>query len=259
MAGRQALNRAELELVGRVPLFDGLTAETVASLVVDARAVSYEARTLVLSSGDRADRFFVVLAGKVRLSVLTVQGRESVIEVIEPGQSFAEAAMFGSGRVPVNAEAEPGTRLVHIPAKLILARIAEDAAVARRMMDSLARWQRHLIDRVGGLKVRTPGQRLASALLALATAVEAGAETGAVTVRLPDTKAALAAQIGITPESLSRAMARLRQVGVSSRGRDVVIADLGLLRRYCEERGGSATPADAVELISVDAVLPASC
>ena len=221
----------DFEALRRIPLFEGLAAETVRRLVAEARTVDYPSRTLILSRGDIADRFFLVLSGRVRLFVLDVEGRESVIEFIEPGQSFAEGAMFGTCRVPVNAEAEAGSRLVHLPAKPVLALIDSDAAVARGMMDSLARWQRHLIGRVGGFKVRTPVQRLAAALLALTEV-----RSGAATVTLGGTKAGLAAHIGITPESLSRAMGRLREVGVATQGHTVTIADVALLRGLGEDQ-----------------------
>lgn len=225
-----SLAGSDLETVLAVPLFAGLSRETGLALTAEARVQVYEARTLLFSRGDPADRFFVVLAGQVRLFVLTVDGRESVIEFIEPGQSFAEAAMFASGRLPVNGEAAAGTRLARIPARSILAGIAADAGLARKMMDALAARQRQLISRIGDLKLRSPGQRLAVALLAL---VPPGAD--AATVRLGTTKAGLASHIGITPESLSRAMGRLRAVGVTCRGQDVAISDVSALRRYCED------------------------
>ncbi|MEI6558172.1 MAG: helix-turn-helix domain-containing protein [Rhodospirillaceae bacterium] len=233
MTGRSTLGEDDFAAVCRIPLFEGLAGKTVRLFTAEARVVDYDSRTLILSRGDVADRFFVVLAGRVRLFVPDLDGRESVIEFIDRGHSFAEGAMFGTCRVPVNAEAEAGSRLVHLPAKPVLALIAADAAVARSMMDSLARWQRHLIGRVGGFKGRTPGQRLAAELLALAAT-----GSGAVTVGLAMTKAALASHIGITPESLSRAMARLRELGVSSHGHTVTIADVALLRRYCEDQDG---------------------
>jgi CRP-like cAMP-binding protein len=229
------LGEADLERVRGIPLFDGLEPEWLRSLIGDAWAIAFEAPTLLFSQGDPADGFFVVLAGRVRLFVLTADGRESVLEFIDPGQSFAEAAMFGSGLLPVNADVEAGTRLVRIPAKPILAGIKADAALARKMLDSLARRQRRLIGRIGTLKLQSPGQRLAAALLALSTV-----DFGATTVHLGMTKAGLASQIGITPESLSRAMARLRGIGVSCRGHDVSIADVSVLRRYCEDQGPEA-------------------
>jgi len=98
------------------------------------------------------------------------------------------------------------------------------------MLTSLSRRQRQLIDHVLDLKVHTPGQRLASVLLTLTTA-----EAGTAAIRLPMTKAALASQLGITPESMSRALSRLGQFGVACHGPDITIADIARLRRYCAD------------------------
>ncbi len=234
--GTGPLIGSDLETVLAIPLFDGLGRETVLPLIQEARVSTYGDRTLLFSRGDPADRFYVVLAGQVRLYVLTADGRESVIEFIAPGQSFAEAALFGSGRLPVDGEAAAGTRLARLPARAILAGIAADATLARKMMDSLVRRQRHLIARIGDLKLRSPGQRLAAVLLELAAPDQNGQGHVRATVHLDSSKAGLASRIGITPESLSRALARLRRLGVTSRGADVVIADVPALRRYCEDR-----------------------
>ena len=227
MATQELLNDADLEQVAGTPLFSGLPRAELLPLIAEARITRYDNRTLLFSRGDVADRFFVVLAGRVRLYILTPQGRESVIELIAPGQSFAEAAVFGSRRMPVNAEAEGGTRLVHIPARLLLIRIAEEPGLALKMMDSLARWQRHLIGRVSGFKARSPSQRLAAALLALTEN-----QSGEVTVHLDVTKTELASHIGITPESLSRALGRLGRQGVTCHGQEVTIHDVARLRRF---------------------------
>jgi CRP-like cAMP-binding protein len=223
-----SLTEGELALVADTPLFARLTREALRALIAEAHVIDYAARALLFSRGDPADRFFVVLAGRVRLFVLTAEGRESVIELIEPGMSFAEAAMFATGRLPVNAEVAENSRLLHIPAAPILRRIEENPEIARKMLDSLARWQRQLIARVVDLKVHTPAQRLAAALLELTTAA-----AGPADVNLAVSKNGLAGLIGITPESLSRALQRLARLGVSVQGRAVAIADVGALRQYC--------------------------
>ncbi|MEI6560102.1 MAG: cyclic nucleotide-binding domain-containing protein [Rhodospirillaceae bacterium] len=224
-----ALNSRESEIVLTCPLFNGLSAAMLEAMIEDARIVNYQASTQLFSRGDPADRVFVVLGGQVRLYILTAQGDESVIDFIEPGRSFAEAAVFGNGGMPVNGEARAGSRLLHIPARSILSRVEQDAEVARRMMEALAHWQRQLIERVHSFKVRSSGQRLAAALLAQ---IDARASTA--TVRLPVSKGKLASLIGITPENLSRRLARLREFGVTSQASTVAIADVAKLRRYAE-------------------------
>jgi CRP-like cAMP-binding protein len=55
-------------------------------------------------------------------------------------------------------------------------------------------------------------------------------------VRLPSERQLVAARLGMTPESLSRAFARLRSLGVIGRGQSVVIKDPKRLRAFCDSR-----------------------
>ena len=222
------LSGDDFETVCRTPLFEGLPRESLADLLDGASARSYVDDTLLFSAGDRADCFFVVVEGAVRLFALNEDGSESIIEIFSTGASFAEAAMFASGRFPVNAEAMAGSRLLRIDAAMFLRRLAEDKASAFKMLASIGRWQLRLMGELYHLKAQTPAQRLAWYILQLTDV-----DTGAVTVRLPYRKSLIASRIGIAPESLSRAMARLGDLGVKSSGDEVTIGDVEKLRRFC--------------------------
>lgn len=220
----------DMDVICRVPLFAGIGRDALSGLVEGAAVTVYAENSLLFSQGDRADRFFVVLDGRVNLFALTDKGDQSIIEVFDKGWSFAEAAMFSSGRFPLNAEVAAGSRLLQVPVAPFLRRLSENRDLAFKMLAALSRWQHHLLTEIAELKSKSPVQRLAAFLLGLA-----GTEEGTVGVRLPVTKTILASRIGIAPESLSRAIGRLRAVGVESRGRSIVISDVAALRRFCEE------------------------
>ena len=82
------------------------------------------------------------------------------------------------------------------------------------------------------LKLKSTAERLAGFLLTLTDVTEGGA-----VVRLPFDKYLLAEKLGMQPESLSRAFAKLRAVGVRTEGHDrrVVITELADLRRFCQD------------------------
>lgn len=229
MAG---LSATDLDLCARAPLFVALGRPDLSLLLEQAQAVSYSEAGLLFSQGDASDRFFVVLEGRVNLFALTETGDQSVIEVFDPIATFAEAAMFSSGKFPLNCEVVAGSRLVHVPAGPFLKRLSENRQLAFHLLSGLSRWQMRMIHEITELKSKSPGQRLASFLLALAKG-----EEGSAQVRLPITKAVLASRIGIAPESLSRALSRLKAVGVESHGREVVLTDLDALRRLVREGG----------------------
>ncbi|HLO78970.1 MAG TPA: helix-turn-helix domain-containing protein [Magnetospirillum sp.] len=227
MAG---LSATDLDLCARAPLFAALSRADLSLLLEQAASVSYAETGLLFSQGDAADRFFVVLEGRVNLFALTETGDQSIIEVFDPINTFAEAAIFSSGKFPLNCEVLAGSRLVHVPSAPFMRRLSENRQLAFHLMSGLSRWQMRMIHEITELKSKSPGQRLASFLLALAQEQEGSAQ-----VRLPITKAALASRIGIAPESLSRALGRLKAVGVESHGREVVLTDLDALRRLVRE------------------------
>ena len=210
-------------LVLQTPLFAGLDADTVYWLIAAAATADFPQGGLLFSQGDPADRFFVVLDGHVNLFALTESGAQSIIEVIEAGQTFAEAVMFMNGRFPLNAQMAPGTRLLTIPAAAFLSRLGQRQDLAAHVFATLARWQRRLIRELAALKGRSPAQRVGLFLLARQQSVHS-----------PLTMSELASRIGITPESLSRIMARLRPLGVSSGRSGITITDSAALRQFCQ-------------------------
>ena len=122
-----------------VALFSDLTPASVADLLDHASVRSYDRDSLLFSAADPADRFFVVVAGAVKLSVVDADGNETIIEIIGAGNSFAEAAMFGPGRFPVNAEAMAGARLITIEASSFLRKLEENRQLGLDMLTALGR------------------------------------------------------------------------------------------------------------------------
>jgi CRP/FNR family transcriptional activator FtrB len=99
------------------------------------------------------------------------------------------------------------------------------------MLATMSLRLRMLIRQIAELKLKTTAQRLGSFLL---TMVEA--ETGRAELRFPYDKRLVADQLGMKPESLSRALAKLAKQGVESLPDNlVVIARVERLRAFCAE------------------------
>lgn len=227
-ARRPAVEPQEL---AALPLFDGLPEERIGALLAGSPVEVVAARTLLFDAGAEADAFFILLTGRIKLFTLQEDGRESVVEIILPVSSFAEAAMFASARYPVSAEAIEASEILRVPAGVFLPALRGDPALSRRILASLWRWDARLAQELRSLREVPPLGRLAGYLLSLAATGEAAAEAGPAVVELPVAKAVLAKKLGMEPESLSRVLTRLRQFGVRSSGRAVEIEDVAVLRR----------------------------
>jgi CRP-like cAMP-binding protein len=220
------IERGDLELIARLPLFAGLDQRCLRPLLAQATVRRFERDAILFLQDEPATRFYVVLDGWVRLYRETAEGQESTIGVFARGESFAEAAIFQSGVFPVNAVAVDDARLLIIQAEPFVRQLRADPDLCLNMMASMSLHLRRLVRQIEHLTVRSSAERLADFLLRLASADQSP------TIELPWDKALVAARLGMQPETLSRALAKLRRLGVETRGSRITIGDFDALRRF---------------------------
>jgi CRP-like cAMP-binding protein len=98
---------AHLELLQRIPIFSALPAPTLERLASELDTVIAPAGTPVIRQGDHGDRFYIVEAGGLRVSVDGSPGRE-----LGPGDSFGEIALLRDVPRTATVEAETDSRLL---------------------------------------------------------------------------------------------------------------------------------------------------
>jgi CRP-like cAMP-binding protein len=215
-------------LAAELPMFQGLGASVLRDLTADARLLTLGPEQPLFAAGTRAECFYILLDGQVKLSANTPDGRETVVEVLLPVSSFGEAAMLAMGRFPLDAAAIGSATLIRVGRAAFVETLCRNHAPAWRMLANLTRWNQRLASDLRRLRQMPAWRRVVEYLLALTDA-----PAGEVVVSLPFKKEVLASRIGIRRESLSRVLAKLRQLGVRTEGRAFRIADIGQLRRDC--------------------------
>jgi CRP/FNR family transcriptional activator FtrB len=150
---------------------------------------------------------------------------------MRPGDVFAEAAIFDAGRYPVAARSFDHAALLVVPSAPFLGYLESRFDLVLLMLGSMSLRLRQLIHQITELKLKSTAQRLGGFLLGMTTA-----QSGKAAVRFPYDKKLVAEKLGMKPESLSRALAKLKKVGVVSEHDNAVsIADVVKLRRFCLE------------------------
>jgi CRP-like cAMP-binding protein len=223
---RSKMSREDAEILAGRPLFAGLDDDALNLLLSEAWVQEVPRNTVLFLQGEPASRFYVVFAGWVKVFRQTEGGEESVIAVFTRGESFAEAAIFDGRVYPVSAAAVEDARLLVVPADSFLRHLADNSSYALNMMASLSRHQRQLVRHVEQLSVRSTTERVAGFLVRLCPA-----DARSATVRLPLDKTIIAGRLGMQPETLSRSLAKLRELGVRSARSEVTIPDVDALRR----------------------------
>ena len=195
-------------LWSKAPLLGGLDSAQVARVGALIEIRHLDDGQVLFLAGDPCDAFYIVLEGTIRLLKPQEDGGELLLNLIHPGQSFAEAALFAGGAFPATARAMSGTLLARVPRSPFLALLRSDAELCLRMLGSLAAWHHRLTHQVQQLRAEDAGERLRAWLM------EEAARNPAREVLLRVPKKQLAAQLGMTPETLSRQLGQLRAQGL---------------------------------------------
>ena len=98
----------DLSLLQEVPLLNELTDDEMARIAAAAEPRRYLRSDLIFSEGDEPDRLCVVTSGRIAISKRSVDGRESMVALMERGDVFGEMGLFdGSGRSAEARALEP--------------------------------------------------------------------------------------------------------------------------------------------------------
>ncbi|MEN9063460.1 Crp/Fnr family transcriptional regulator [Ponticoccus litoralis] len=219
---RNAARRADL--IGMCP-------KEAADILLDQGSVRmFERGATVFSAGAPAQHVFVIMAGWVKLYSVSARGQEAVINVLGPGQTIGDAAVLGAPAHMVHAEATTRVQALQLPVSLVLSLMDRSPETRGAILAGARAHLNALVREIEMLKLRDGAQRAARFLLSLLPP----GQGGACDVRLPYDKVVIAGRIGMSPESLSRAFARLRNRGVTVEGNTARIADTHDLSRFCD-------------------------
>lgn len=207
--------------LARQPLFRELGAASVERIAAGARKLRLARGATLFRRGEQPTGFYIVVVGEFRL--LAHDGRGSRLTgIVGPGRSFGEPMMFLEKPYLVDAVAHSDAVVIHVPKEAVFAEIERNPRFARRVIAGLAARVESLVHEVDAHARGNARERLVAYLLR-----GEGAPGPERIVTLPATKAAVASQLGLTAEHLSRLLRELGAAGLLRvEGRRIAIPDV---------------------------------
>ncbi len=213
------------KLLEATDFFAALGPETMNRLSRTAVVQAVPKGSVLFQQGDMPKFVHLVLSGRISLGAEDAHGHATIVEIFREGQLFILAAAILSKPYLMTARSLADSRVMMIPAEAFNALLETEQRLARVLVDVLAGHWRLLVRQITDLKLHSAAERLGIYLL-----MRADGRDGVASLRLEEELHVIAARLGMTPESLSRAFAALRAHGVHSHGRQVTIDDVALLR-----------------------------
>ena len=219
------------ELMAATPMFQGVPDSQLDALARQARMLKLVPREVLFGKGDPGDSMYLVVSGRVRVGVVSVEGREVTYALIGPGQMFGEIAILDGGPRSADATAAESSELLVIERRDILAFIRANGDYGLRLIEMLCARLRHANELLEDTVFLSLPIRMAKQLLNLSDTIgERQPNDEGVTIRM--SQQAVADYMGISRESVNKVLSRWEQGGLVSlwRGQITIRSREGLSR-----------------------------
>src|ERR1700730_15244911 len=181
------------------------------AVVGEGRSIGeYRKDQIVMSQGDPADAVFYIESGKVKLTVVSEQGKEAVVAILETNDFFGEGCLAGQAQRIATAETMTDSVIVRLEKTAIVRLTRREPAFARifiaHLLDRAIRVEADLVDQL----FNSSEKRLARLLLLLA---HFGKEDKPEPIIAKISQETLAEMIGTTRSRVSFFMNKFRKLG----------------------------------------------
>ncbi len=201
-----------VDYLKRVSIFNDLDLASLASLGSLFKEKAYEKEALIVSQEEAGDSLFVVTDGRVKVVLYGTSGREVILSVFKPGDFFGEMSLLDNQPRSANGIALEPSRLLMLDRSSFARHLAANPRTALNVLSEMSKRLRRADSIIGNLALLDVFGRVARYLRELAKA-EGKPTVDGVEIRERPTQAEIAAMIGTSRETVSRALSEFQRRG----------------------------------------------
>lgn len=217
-----------IERLGDLPYFKALGPDRLAALADRSFCRTFAPQTTLFAWGEPAAGLWIIENGRVKICRVSADGREHILRFAGPGDSFNEIPALDGGPNPASAITLSQVSAWVLPEDVMQAALRADHDLALVVIQVLTQRMRELVQQIEDLALCSVTARLARFLL---NQLDNMALSGPGV-----TRASIAAHLATTPETVSRALRTLEDIGAIRFDRqDIVIVRPDLLRSIAME------------------------
>ena len=218
------------ETLNNLPLFSELTGQQSKRIISISKIINYKKNEVIFMEGDSYKGFYILLNGSVKIYKISFEGKESILHLIKPSESFGDVPLFEGGNYPVNAQVMTDSVLIFIPHKEFTQFIRKNPTICFNMLVGFSKKMRRLTQKVEELSTKEVTNRFARYLLE--EIKKAGTDNlPEPFVRINISKKNIASYIGTITDTLSRLQRKLQDEKIIRvAGKSIFILDLSKLK-----------------------------
>jgi CRP/FNR family cyclic AMP-dependent transcriptional regulator len=197
----------------KFPLFADLDDRELASIAAVAKTRRYAKDDVVFYADESGDIFCLIREGHVKVTMISPEGKEIILSILDPGDFFGEMALLDDEPRSATVVATESLELVTIWRNDFLQILQENFSITKKVLAEISRRLRHASNRIESLATMDVYGRLARFFLDLARDQGKVLDNGYVAVTRP-THQSIANMIGTSRETVSRLIHDLMRQGL---------------------------------------------
>jgi len=186
------------------PFFEALSGKELDRLLQRAHSVAFKPRQTIFAQGAQSESLYVVLSGRVKVSVTSETGKETVLAFMGKHDLLGEMGVFDGGARSATATALEETGALQLLRTDMLAFLENKPAVALQIIGAFCGRLRHANEVLEDMATLPAGPRLARALLRLAETHGKSGRDGKTEIDFKLSQANLGAHAGMMRENVNR-------------------------------------------------------
>ncbi len=199
--------------LSRISVFSTLSSTELKELTPYLIATSVRKKDVIFSEGDPSEWFYIVTEGKVKITKLSQEGKEIILEVIHPTDFFGGLAVIRGFPYPANAVAMEDTKLLKISRSHLMRVLDRFPNLMYCMAQQVGDRMKESHETLKNIALERVEARIASLLLKLSDKTGKKAEEGVV-IDMKLTKQDIAEMVGTTVETSIRTMSKFKKMGI---------------------------------------------
>jgi CRP-like cAMP-binding protein len=197
----------------KIDLFKNLSDEELKELQSYVVTTTYKKKEYIFSEGDSPEWFYVASAGKVKVTKLSHEGKEIILEVISPHDIFGGVAVLRNFPYPANAVAMEDAEVIKISRKNLMRLVDRFPNLMYFIALQLGDRMKSSYDSLKNIALERVEARIAALLLKLSNKVGVETKDGTlIDMRL--TKQDVADMVGTTVETSIRTFSKFKKEGL---------------------------------------------
>jgi len=217
-----------LKFLSELALFNDIQDQEIELLLPLIKVINYQKKEVIFINVDKRPGLYITLVGQFKLIKVNERGDEMIIRVVSDGEVIS--SMHFSQYYEASAEFIKDTTLIHLSEDTVNQLVKDNSSFAKNIINMLAENIQSLMMAAEVWRLKNTKERLGW-FLASVNNNNLG--------KLPISKSLLASYLGMTPESLSRALKKLSSEGIEIENNNIVQRTGNELCSYCDKVIGS--------------------